>query len=109
MNRTIIAAILLFGAVVAAKADNDTYVNNTKHGRGNGALDADVHTCAQTLGMPQNGAPTSRQFKRCMLGYGWRFQFTTVSPRAKPSSTSTDDDSWSFIGCTFNPSSGSDC
>jgi hypothetical protein len=109
MKRAIVAAIVLFSAVLAAKADNDTYVDNTRHGRGNDALAADVHTCAQTLGMPQNGAPTSPQFKRCMSSYGWRFQYTTVSQRTKPSSAPVDDDSWSFIGCTFNPSSSSSC
>jgi hypothetical protein len=108
MKRTIVAALLLLGTVLAAKADNDTYVDTTRHGRGNDALDMDVSTCAQTFGMPQNGAPTSPQFKRCMLKLGWKWKFTTLSPRAKPS-TATDDDGWSFTGCTFNPASSSDC
>jgi len=106
MKRMMMAAILLLGAAVAAKADNDTYVDNTRHGRGNDALHADVNICSQTYGMPQDGTPTSRQFKQCMLGHGWRYRFTTIS---RPSSAPADDDSWSFIGCTFNPASSSDC
>jgi hypothetical protein len=99
----------LLGAVLAAKADNDTYVDNTRHGRGNDALHADVDICAQTYGMPQNGIPTSRQFKQCMLGHGWRYKFTSLSPRTRQPPAQADDDSWSFIGCTFNPASSSDC
>jgi hypothetical protein len=108
MKRAIMAALLLFGTVLSAQADNNTYVDNTRLGRGNDALNADVNICAQTLGKPQNGQPTSAQFKQCMLGRGWRWKFTTVS-RTKPAANSADDDCWSFIGCTFNPSSGSDC
>jgi hypothetical protein len=109
MKRAILMAVLLFGTTLAARADNDTYVDNTRHGRGNDALHADVGLCAQTLGEPQNGQPTSRQFKQCMLGHGWKWKFTTVSRAPKPARNSANDDSWTFIGCTFNPSSGSDC
>jgi hypothetical protein len=109
MKRMIIVAILLLGATLGAKADNDTYFDNTRQGRGNDVLDADVNSCAQIFGMPQNGTPTSRAFNRCMLGHGWRFQYTTLSPKTKPAPAAADDDSWSFIGCTFNPASSSDC
>jgi hypothetical protein len=109
MKRIIVALILLLGAGLAAKADNDTYVDNTRHGRGNDALHADVDSCAQIFGMPQNGTPTSRPFRRCMLGHGWRYQFSTLSPRTRPSPAPADDDSWTFLGCTFNPASSSDC
>jgi hypothetical protein len=109
MKRAIVVAILLLGTVLAAKADNDTYVDTTRHGRGNDALDVDASTCDQMLGSPKNGQPTSPQYKRCMLKLGWRWKFTTLSPTAKPSSNATDDDDWSFTGCTFNPASSSDC
>jgi hypothetical protein len=109
MKRAIVAATLFFGAMVAAQADNDTYIDNTKGGRGNDALHAAANSCAQIYGMPQNGTPTSRQFNRCMLGYGWRFQFTTLSPKRKPAPVQPDDDSWSFDGCIFNPTSSSSC
>jgi hypothetical protein len=108
MNRWLIAAILLSSAVLAAKADNDTYFDATKHGRGNDALDADAYSCAAIYGTPKNGTKVSRQFNRCMLGHGWRYQFTTLSPKAKPSPSRSDDD-WSFTGCTFNPASSSAC
>lgn len=109
MKRAIVAAMLLLGTVLSAKADNDTYVDNTRHGRGNDALNVDANTCNQMLGSPKNGQPTSPQYKQCMLKLGWKWKFTTVSPRATPSSTATDDDDWSFTGCTFNPASSSDC
>jgi hypothetical protein len=109
MKRAILVTILLLGTVLAAKADNDTYVDTTRHGRGNDALDVDASTCDQMLGSPKNGQPTSPQYKRCMLKLGWRWKFTTLSPTAKPSSNATDDDDWSFTGCTFNPASSSDC
>jgi hypothetical protein len=109
MKRIIVAAIMLLGAAIVAKADNDTYIDATRHGRGNDALQADVDSCAQIYGAPANGTPTSRPFKQCMLGHGWRYQFGTLSPRTKSVPAQASDDSWSFIGCTFNPSSGSDC
>jgi hypothetical protein len=74
--------VLIFGIVLcsslAARADNDTYNNITRHDRGDDALQADTLDCNQRIGAPQNGRPTSRQYKRCMLGRGWQFDHSTV-------------------------------
>jgi hypothetical protein len=32
------------------------------------------------LGAPQSGTPTSRAYKRCMSGRGWRFGHTVREP-----------------------------
>ena len=74
----VLVTLLLLGGALGAHADNDTYTNMKKHARGDDVLHADVDSCAQRLGRPKNGVPTSRAFKRCMLTYGWRFSRTTV-------------------------------
>jgi len=73
----LVAVLLLCGAF-NAQADNDTYFDVTKHSRSDDLLHADVDSCAQKLGAPKNGTPTSKAFKRCMIGHGWRFSHTTV-------------------------------
>jgi hypothetical protein len=78
MKRLLMAAVLLAGGTLNAFADNDTYFDVTKHARSDDLLHADVDSCAQKFGAPKNGTPTSRPFKRCMLGHGWRFSHTTV-------------------------------
>jgi hypothetical protein len=77
MKRLAMVTALLLGGVLGAHADNDVYTNITKHERGDEALHADTDACAQRFGAPRNGIPTSRQFKRCMLGRGWKFDHTT--------------------------------
>jgi len=78
MKRPLLAAVLLVGGVLGAHADNDTYTNIRRQARGDAELHVDVAACAARFGAPKNGTPTSRQFKRCMLGRGWRFDYTTV-------------------------------
>src|SRR5262245_35264173 len=78
MKSPLVAAVLLLGGVLGAHADHDTYNNITRHERSDAELQADVAACAARYGAPKNGTPTSRQFKRCMLGHGWRFDHTTV-------------------------------
>jgi hypothetical protein len=76
MKRLALVTLLLLGGALSAHADNDVYDNVTKHERGDDALQADTGYCSQMLGAPQNGVPTSRQYKRCMLGRGWRYRRT---------------------------------
>jgi hypothetical protein len=78
MKRLAMVTALLLGGVLSAHADNDTYNNIAKQQRGDNVLHADTGYCAQRFGAPQNGTPTSRQFKRCMLGRGWKFDHTTI-------------------------------
>jgi len=70
------AALLLIGGVLNAHADNDVYNSATKHDRSDAELQNDTDSCAQKFGAPKNGTKTSSQFKRCMLGHGWRFSHT---------------------------------
>jgi hypothetical protein len=76
MKHAVMAALLLVGGVLNAHADNDVYNNTTKHDRSDTELHTDTDSCAQKLGAPKNGTKTSLQFKRCMLGHGWRFSHT---------------------------------
>jgi hypothetical protein len=76
MKRMVMIAALLLGATLSAHADNDVYNDVTKHARDDNSLHADTGYCSQKFGAPQNGVPTSRQFKRCMLGRGWKFDHT---------------------------------
>ena len=75
LKRAVTAALLLIGGVLNAHADSDVWNPTTKH-----HSDAELHAasaaCAEIYGAPDNGTQTSRQFKRCMLGYGWRFSHT---------------------------------
>jgi hypothetical protein len=77
MKRLVMITALFLGGMLSAHADNDTYNNIAKHQRGDDVLQTDTGYCAQKFGAPQNGTPTSRQFKRCMLGRGWKFDHTT--------------------------------
>ena len=76
MKRLSLVALLLLGGALNAHADNDIYNDISKHGRGDDALQADTDYCSQTLGTPQNGTPTSKAYKSCMLARGWRFSHT---------------------------------
>ena len=76
MKRLRLIAMLLLGGVLNAHADNDIYNNRLKQPRGDDALHADTAMCDQQLGAPQNGTPTSRAYKGCMLARGWRFSHT---------------------------------
>jgi hypothetical protein len=76
MKRLSLVALLLLGSALNAHADNDIYNDITKRPRGDDALQADTSYCSQTFGAPQNGIPTSRAYKSCMLARGWRFSHT---------------------------------
>jgi hypothetical protein len=76
MKRLCLIVMVLLGSALNAHADNDIYDDIAKHPRGDAALQADTEACSQALGAPQNGKPTSRGYKRCMLGRGWRFNHT---------------------------------
>jgi hypothetical protein len=91
MKRLGLMALLLLGGVLSAHADNDVYNNTMKQSRGDDALHADNAVCDQQFGAPQNGTPTSREYKRCMLGHGWRFSHT-VRERARPNGMYPDPD-----------------
>ena len=56
MKRLGLVTLLLLGSVWSAHADNAA--------------------CDQQFSAPRNGTPTSREYKRCMLGSGWRFSRT---------------------------------
>ncbi|WP_342712439.1 hypothetical protein AAFG13_14760 [Bradyrhizobium sp. B124] len=58
MKRLSLVALLLFGSVAAARADNDIYTNMSKQKRGDDALHADAAVCDAQFGAPQNGTPT---------------------------------------------------
>ncbi len=49
---------------------------SSKHPRSDEALQADTSYCSQSLGAPQNGRPTPKAYKRCMLTRGWRYHHT---------------------------------
>jgi hypothetical protein len=77
MKRLALVALLLLGGALGAQAsDNNVYTDITKHPRGDDVLQADTNYCSQTLGAPQSGMPTSREYKRCMLARGWRYSHT---------------------------------
>jgi hypothetical protein len=80
MKRASLAALLLLGTAFAAHADHDVYNDATGRGRSDDLLHVDTSYCDQKLGSPQNGAPTSATYKRCMRARGWTFQVTEVQP-----------------------------
>ena len=91
MKRLALVILLLLGSALNAQADNDVYNNISKQKRGDDVLQADTSTCSQTLGAPQNGTPTSKAYKSCMLARGWRFSHT-VRERAKRDDRYPDPD-----------------
>jgi hypothetical protein len=72
----VIVAVLLIAGALNAHADNDVWNTTTKYPRSDAELHAASAACAEIYGAPDNGTQTSRQFKRCMLGHGWRFSHT---------------------------------
>jgi hypothetical protein len=76
VRRLALVMLLLSGGVLNAHADNDVYDNVRKQARGDDVLQADTSYCSQMLGAPQNGTPTSKAYKSCMLARGWRYNHT---------------------------------
>jgi hypothetical protein len=83
MKRLGMIALLLLGSALNAHADNDVYNNTMKQAPGDDALHADNAISDQQFGAPQNGTPASRQYKRCMLGRGWRFSHSVRERRTR--------------------------
>jgi hypothetical protein len=91
IKRVALATLLLVGGAFSAQADNDVYNNIWKQRRGDAALQVDTEYCSDELGAPQNGTTTSRAYKSCMLGRGWRFSHT-VRERSAPNGMYPDPD-----------------
>ena len=95
MKRVVTAAVLLLGTVFSAHADTSVYTSRPP--RSDAELQVAGQACDQQLGPVRNGAATSPQYRRCMAGFGWRYQ-RTVRERSQPSK-----DTW------IDPETGDTC
>src|SRR5580704_2824040 len=73
MKRVIIAIALALSSAVGAQADTSTYVWQGKGQWNDAQLQAAAQVCDQRYGVVENGAVTSANYKRCMLGQGWKY------------------------------------
>jgi hypothetical protein len=67
MKRTIIAATMLFGSLLPARADNAVY---TDRGRGSDAYYTGSKACLNTRGAHTSGSATTRNATQCLRGRG---------------------------------------
>jgi hypothetical protein len=81
MKRLLIGAGLVLGTVLTAHADNAIYTS--RRSAGDAELQAAGRACDQQFGAVSNGATTSAPYKRCMAGFGWRYQ-RTIRGRSAP-------------------------
>jgi hypothetical protein len=96
MKRTVIATMLILGAVVSAQADAWTFKDVSRpHGRERGmaAKRADARACGSSDGQSFVTAYAST-FKKCMRAHGWALDHivrdTPPTPRSPSEETSAE-------------------
>jgi hypothetical protein len=76
MKTIVLAISLALGGVAGAKADTSTYYWQGKGAWNDAQLQAAAQVCDRRYGVVMNGAVTSANYKRCMLGQGWKYGST---------------------------------
>jgi hypothetical protein len=93
MKSITLAMALLASGAVSAYADTDVWT--ATHPRSDSELWSANQTCNEQFGTPQNHAPTTAAYKRCMASQGWKFV------------TTKHDDTWvNHRGMTCHPTLG---
>jgi hypothetical protein len=90
MTRTILASMLLLGAVVNAQADHKVFnwhdtIRPGGHKRGDAAFDADVNYCNGVAGVQSTYVTAA--YKACMRGRGYSYQSTKTARDHAPTQT----------------------